>query len=93
MSKKATMLRETDEAFADLREMFDWLTEEQASRVWLGVLGVRETLIHLREHTVQNRDWRAARTLPTAESTHVARTFWAPGSFWGLRYPSNRGGT
>ena len=45
MSDKTTMLRERDEAFADVRAMFDWLTEEQASRVWLGVLGVRETLI------------------------------------------------
>jgi len=47
MSDKATMLRETVEAFADLRTMFDGLTKEQASRVWLGVLGVRDTLIHI----------------------------------------------
>ena len=58
MSDKATMLREMDEA-----SMFDWVTEEQASRVWRGVLGVRGTLIHIQEHTVQNRDWRAARAL------------------------------
>lgn len=93
MSDKATMLRETAEAFADLREMVDWLTEEQASRVWRGVLAVREILILIREHTVQNRDWRRARTLPTAERTRMARNFWAPGSFWGLRYPNNRDGT
>jgi hypothetical protein len=93
MSDKATMLRETGEAFADLRAMFDWPTEEQASRVWLGVLGVREILIHIREHAVQNRDRRAARTVQTAESTRLARNFWAPGSFWGLRYPSKRDGT
>jgi len=89
MSDKATMLRETDEAFADLRAMLDWLTEEQASRVWPGV---RDSLTHIREHPVQNRDWRAARTLQTAESTRAARSLWAPGSFWGLRYPSKRGG-
>ena len=88
MSDKATMLRETVEAFTDLRVMFDELTEEQASRVWLGVLGVRETLIHIREHTVRNRDWRAARTLQTAERIRMARNVWAPGSFWGLTYPS-----
>ena len=88
MSDKATMLRETGEAFADLRAMFDWLTEEQASRVWLGVLGVRETLIHIREHTVRNRDWRAARALQTAARIRMARNVWAPGSFWGVRYPS-----
>ena len=89
MSDKATMLRETDEAFADLRAMLDWLTEEQARRVWPGV---RDSLNHIREHPVQNRDWRAARTLQTAESTRAARSLWAPGSFWGLRYPSKRDG-
>ena len=90
MSDKATMLRETNEAFADLRAMFDWLSEEQASRVWLAVSGVRESLIRLREYPVQNGDWRAARTLHTAESTRIARSLWAPSSFWGLRYPSKR---
>lgn len=85
MSDKATMLRETDEAFADLRAMLHWLTEEQARRVWPGV---RDSLNHIREHPVQNRDWRATRTRQTAESTRAARSRWAPGSFWGLRYPS-----
>jgi hypothetical protein len=89
MSDKATMRRETDETFADLRSMLDWLTEEQASRVWPGV---RDSLNHVREHPVQNRDWRAARALHTAESTRIARSRWAPGSFWGLRYPSNGDG-
>jgi len=89
MSDKATMLRETDEAFADLRTMLDWLTEEQARRVWPGV---RDSLNHIREHPVQNRDWRAARTLHTAESTRMARSLWAPASFWGLRYPNRPDG-
>jgi len=53
MSDKATMLRETVEAFADLHTMFDGLTEEQASRVWLGVLGVRDTLIHIHYATLR----------------------------------------
>ena len=102
MSDKVTMLREMDEAFTDLRavlremdgaSMFDWVTEEQASRVRRGVSGVRGTLIHIREHTVQNRDWRAARALQTAESIHTARNCWAPGSFWGLRYAGQRDST
>jgi len=103
MSDKATMLREADEAFADLRAMFDGLTLEQASRVWLGVLGVRDVLSHIREHAVQISDWRAtlrgcdarpsqAAERTHAERTHIARTFWGPGSFWALRYPSKRGG-
>jgi hypothetical protein len=70
--------------------MFDWLSEEQASRVWLGVFGVRESLIRIREHTAQNRDWRVARTLRTAESILKARNYWAPDSYWGRRYPGKR---
>ena len=89
MSDKATMLRETDEAFADLRTMLDWLTEEQASRVWPGV---QDSLNQIREYPVQNRDWRAARSSQTGESTRAARSLWAPGSFWGLRYPSKPDG-
>jgi len=92
MSDKATTLRETDEAFADLRAMFDLLTEEQARRVCLGVSAVRDSLIHIRQHTVENRDSYAARTLQTTERTRIARSLWAPGSFWGLRYPSQRDG-
>jgi hypothetical protein len=58
MSDTATILREMDETFTDLRavlremdeaSMFDWVTEEQASRVRRGVLAVRTTLIHIRK--------------------------------------------
>src|SRR5262245_59448520 len=44
MNSKATMLRETVEAFADLRTLLDGLTEEQTSRIRLGVLGMRDLL-------------------------------------------------
>jgi len=90
MSDRATMRRETEEVFAELRGMFDWLSEEQASRVWLGVSGVRESLIRIRQHTAQNRDWRAARTLRTAQSILMARSYWARDSYWGRRYPGKR---
>ena len=69
MGDKPAMLRETVEAFTDLRAMFDELTEERASRVWLGVLGVR------------------------AEGSRAAGDGWAPGSFWGMRYPIQRDGS
>ncbi|MGH7682340.1 MAG: hypothetical protein ACRENN_10190 [Candidatus Eiseniibacteriota bacterium] len=92
MSDKATMLREMDEALADLRAMFDRLTEEQTRRVWLDVSAVRDSLTHVRQHPVQNCDSHAARALQTTESTRIARTLWAPGSFWGLRYPIQRDG-
>jgi len=47
MSDKATLLREAEEAFAELRETVDGLSEEALGRVWLGTWGVREILIHI----------------------------------------------
>jgi hypothetical protein len=89
MSDKTTMLRETVEAFADLDTMLEGLTVEQASRIRLGVLGVRDLVIH----------WPGmfrgcgGQTSHAAESIHTARLWWAPGSFWGQRYPADRNGT
>lgn len=47
MSDKTTLLREADEAFAELRQAIDGLGEEAMGRVWLGTWGVREILIHI----------------------------------------------
>jgi hypothetical protein len=47
MSDKGTLLRDADEAFADLRRTVDGLTEEQMREVWLGTWGVREIVIHM----------------------------------------------
>lgn len=58
MSDKATMLRETDEALADLRAL---------------------------KGPVKSGDLH---TLAATDSTRLARSLWASGSFWGLRYPS-----
>ena len=91
MSDKATMLRETVEAFLDLRATFDGLTEEQASRVWLGVLGVRDIVIH--KHGPAALRGCGDEASQAAESIRKALSFVAPGSFWGLRYPSERNGT
>ena len=88
MSDKATMLRETVEAFANLSTVLDELTEEQARRIRLSVLGVRDLVIHwpgmLRE--------RGRQISQTSETIRKARTSWAPGSFWGLRYPGEPNG-
>ena len=83
MSDKPTMLRETVEALADIRTMLEELTEEQASRIRLSVLGVRNLLVHWpgMDHESGGQISRAD------ESLRAARIFWAPGSFWGLRYP------
>lgn len=47
MSDKTTLLREADEAFADLRQALDGLNETAMRQVWLGTWGVREILIHI----------------------------------------------
>jgi hypothetical protein len=47
MSDKSTLLREADEAFAELQRAVDGLEDETMRRVWLGTWGVREILIHI----------------------------------------------
>ncbi len=47
MSDKATMLREADETFTDLRRAIDGLNDETMREIWLGTWGVREILIHI----------------------------------------------
>jgi hypothetical protein len=47
MSDKSALLREADEAFADLHEAIAGLDDEAMGRVWLGHWGVREILIHI----------------------------------------------
>jgi len=47
MSDKSTLLREADEAFAELQRAVDGLEDESMRRVWLGSWGVREILIHI----------------------------------------------
>ena len=92
MSDKATMLQETVEAFADLRTMLDGLTEEQASRIRLGVLGLRDLVIQWPGMLCRS-DGQSSQADERAESIHIARTFCAPGSFWGLRYPGDTSST
>jgi hypothetical protein len=47
MSDRSALLREADEAFAELHEAVAGLGDEAMSRVWLGTWGVREILIHI----------------------------------------------
>jgi DNA-directed RNA polymerase specialized sigma24 family protein len=47
MSDTAQLLREADEAFADLHRAIDGLTEDQLLRAWLGTWSIREILIHI----------------------------------------------
>ena len=47
MSDKSMLLREADDAFAELRRAIDGLEDETMRQVWLGTWGVREILIHI----------------------------------------------
>jgi hypothetical protein len=47
MGDKATVLRDADLAFGELRGAIDGLSDEVMRRVWLGTWGVREILIHI----------------------------------------------
>jgi hypothetical protein len=47
MSDKAKKLKEADEAFTELRQAVDGLTDEQMRQVWFGTWSVREILIHV----------------------------------------------
>jgi hypothetical protein len=78
MSDRAAMLRETVQAFTDLRAMFDRLTEEQASRVWLGVLGVRDIVIHKHGPATLRGLAMRLRKRPRAFAKHVASWRLAP---------------
>ena len=89
MSDKAAMLRETVEAFAELGTMIEGLTDEQAKCIRLGVLGVRDLVLRW-PGRLSVCDGQASQA---ADSIHNARAVWAPGSFWGLRYPVDRNGS
>ena len=47
MSDKARLLREADQAFGELRESIEGLSDDEMRRVWLGTWGAREILIHI----------------------------------------------
>jgi hypothetical protein len=47
MSDKEKLLREADEAYAELRQAIEGLSDDEMRQIWLGSWGVREILIHI----------------------------------------------
>jgi hypothetical protein len=47
MADKQKLLRDADEAYEELREAISGLDETAMSRVWLGIWGAREIVIHI----------------------------------------------
>ena len=89
MSDKAMLLRDADEAFADLHQAVDGLTEGQMREVWLGTWGVREILIHI-------AGWHHAMIPALA---HIARgqAPYPPGTYddfdaWNARFVAEKAG-
>ena len=82
MSDKTTILQETVEAFADLRTMLDGLTEEQATRIRLGVLGVRD-LVSQWPGMLCGCGGQISQAADRTESIRKARMVFAPGSSGG----------
>jgi hypothetical protein len=89
MSDKATLLREADEAFAELRRDVDGLSDEDMRRVWLGTWGVREIVIHI-------SGWHEELT-PALRRIAGGEAPYAPGTYddfdaWNARFVERKAG-
>ena len=47
MSDKSAVLHDANEAYAELRQAIDGVSDEAMGRVWLGTWGVREIVFHI----------------------------------------------
>jgi len=90
MSEKGKVLRDADDAYAELREAIAGLDEEQARRVWLGTWGAREILIHVgawaREMTP------ALGRIRRGEPTFPAGVSYDDADAWNARFVAARAG-
>jgi hypothetical protein len=89
MSDKATMLRQAEDAFAELRRAVDGLTDEEMRRVWLGSWGVREILIHV-------SGWHDA-MIPAFANIGKGEAPYPPGTYddfdaWNARFVERKAG-
>lgn len=89
MSDKSALLREADEAFAELHQAIDGLDDEAMGRVWLGHWGVREILIHI-------SGWHRA-MIPALGRIAQGEAPYAPGTYddfdaWNARFVEQKRG-
>ncbi len=90
MSDRSTRVRQAHDAFAELEQSIDGLTEPSMGQVWLGTWGVREILIHV-------SGWHRA-MIPTL--TSIARGEpppYPPGTYddfdgWNARFVADKAG-
>ena len=89
MSDKATMLRDADQEFGELRRTVDGLAEAEMQQVWLGTWGVREILIHI-------SGWHEELT-PALTRLGRGEAPYAPGTYddfdaWNARFVDRKAG-
>jgi hypothetical protein len=89
MSDKAAFVRETEEAYAELREAVAELTEDQMATRWLGTWGVREILVHI-------AGWHHE-MIPAVERVRQGQPPYPPGTYddfdaWNARFVTRRVG-
>jgi Protein of unknown function (DUF1706) len=89
MNDKAALLRDADEAFAELHRAVDGLTDEEAGRVWLGTWGTREILVHI-------SGWHDAMA-SALDNIGKGAPAYAPGTYddfdaWNARFVRERAG-
>jgi hypothetical protein len=89
MSDKSAMLRQAEEAFTELHQAVDGLTDDEMRRVWLGTWGVREILVHI-------SGWHDA-MVPAFESLARGEAPYSSGTYddfdaWNARFVDRKAG-
>ncbi len=89
MTDKSTMLRQAEDAFTELRQTVDGLSDEAMRRVWLGSWGVREILIHI-------SGWHDA-MIPAFANIAKGEAPYPPGTYddfdaWNARFVERKSG-
>ena len=90
MSDKATRLREANEAYGELRQAIEGLTDDQMRRAWLGTWGVREIAIHI-------TGWHEA-MVPALASIASGEAPYPPGTYddfdtWNAKFVAAKAGS
>jgi hypothetical protein len=90
MSDKSTLVQEAHDAFTELEQAIDGLTEASMGQVWLGTWGVREILVHV-------SGWHRA-MIPALTSIGRGEPLpYPPGTYddfdaWNARFVADRAG-
>jgi hypothetical protein len=90
MSDKSAVLHDANEAYAELRQAIDGVSDEAMGRVWLGTWGVREIVIHI-------SGWHREAIPGFARLARGEAAPYAPGTYddfdgWNARFVADKAG-